>query len=152
MAAMTEGSAEKGLRFLLRFNGVLAIGTIFSVLMPHAWLVWCVRQVDPEINVRLLVVYLARALSVFYLLLGLLLVLFAADVRRYRRAITVIMWWTLFAAASMLVQAAPFVRDFQGSWFFWVMLGDGVYGLVTAVGILWLQRQVPSAEDKLTTG
>ena len=141
----TKRSAEKWLRFLLRFNGILAVGGIFAVVMPHTWLVWCVGKVEPDMPVGLLVSYLARALSAFYVLLGLLLILFATHVRRYRRPITVMMLWTLFAAGSLLVQAVTFIRDTSDSWFLWALLADAVYGIVTAVACLVLQWRIANA-------
>ena len=152
MGTSPVSSAEKWLKFLLRFNGVLAVGAIFAVVMPHSWLVWCVSKVDPDTPVRLLVSYLARTLSVFYLLLGLLLLLFATDVRRFGRAITLTMLWTLFAAALLSVQAAPSIDELRHSWFFWAMLGDGVYGLTVAVCILLLQRRVAKTDQRALSG
>jgi hypothetical protein len=51
--------------------------------MPQSWLVWCVSKVEPGLQVALLVSYLARALSLLFVLVGLLMIKFAKDVRRY---------------------------------------------------------------------
>ena len=47
-------TAENWLKFILRFNGILAVMAIVAVLMPQSWLVWCVSKVEPGLNVGLL--------------------------------------------------------------------------------------------------
>jgi hypothetical protein len=40
-------TAENWLKFILRFNGVLATLAVVAVLMPQSWLVWCISKVEP---------------------------------------------------------------------------------------------------------
>ena len=93
-------TAKNWLKFILRFNGILAVLAVVAVLMPQSWLVWCVSKVEPGLQVGLLVSYLARALSMFFVLVGILLIEFAKDVERYKTPIRIIPIWCLFAIFS----------------------------------------------------
>ncbi len=130
------------MKWLLRINGVLAVMAVPAVVMPHSWLVWCVARVDPDLPVTALVSYLARLLSAYYVLLGVLLLLFAADVRHYARAIRLVAIWCCAACVGLLAAALPFLSYLAGQWFFWCVAADGLYGLALAVTILLLQRRI----------
>ena len=125
----------------LRVLGVLAVG---AVAMPHSWLDWSVDRIEPGLRVYVVVPYLARLLSAFYVLLGVLLLVFARDVRRYHRPIQLTAIWTCLSVAALLVHvtACSFMLR---HWFTWCVLMDGAYGLAVAVAVLILQRRVPRA-------
>ena len=61
-------NTEKYLRLLLRIVGASAILAIVAVIMPHSWLVYWVNLAEPGTSVRVLIPYLARLLSAYYVL------------------------------------------------------------------------------------
>jgi len=75
--------AERALKLLLRVVGISTLPAIIAVFMPHSWLVWSTGFAEPGTPVKVLVSYLARLLSAYYVLLGLMFLVFATDVRRY---------------------------------------------------------------------
>lgn len=95
-------TAERWLRFLLRLNGFLGVNAAFALVMPHTWLVWCIGKAQPGLPVLPLMAYLARYLSGFYVFLGLMLLVFATDVRRYAPPIRLTMFWCWFLGAAVL--------------------------------------------------
>ena len=135
-------AAEWWLKLVLRINGVLAVMAVVAVLAPHAWLVWCVEKVDPDLPVRALVSYLARMLSALYVLLGVMLLVFATDVRCHARAIRLLMFWCYFVVAAMLAQAVPYFSLLLRQRFFWLIAADGLYGVAMATAVLLLQRRI----------
>ncbi len=76
-------AAERRLKLLLRVVGIVSLPAVVAVFMPHSWLVRGVELAEPGTSVRVLVSYLARLLSAFYVLLGGMMVVFSTDVRRY---------------------------------------------------------------------
>ena len=138
---------ERFLKFILRLNGVLAILAIGAVLMPHSWLVWCVSRVEPELHVGFLVSYLARSLSMFFVLVGIFLLIFAMDVRLYRRAITCTAWWVVGAIVCFVAYCWPYLSDLMAYWFFWFVVGDAAFSLVFAAAILVCQFLIRHGEE-----
>jgi hypothetical protein len=136
---MTE---ERWLRFLLRLNGVLAVMAAVAVVMPHSWLVWCVGKAEPGLPVLPLVSFLARLLSGFYVLLGILLLIFATDVRRYARPIQLTMIWCWLLGGALLSVAVPDAAVLLARRFFRLYLSDMIYGLIMSVAIVLLLRRV----------
>jgi len=95
-------NTEKYLRLLLRIVGASAILAIVAVIMPHSWLVYWVNLAEPGTSVRVLIPYLARLLSAYYVLLGVLLVFFASDVRRY--ILSDAIFGVVFAVAMLILE------------------------------------------------
>ena len=134
--------AEVWLKLLLRVVGVSAALAVVPAIMPHSWLVWCVDKAEPGTRVHLLIAYLARLLSAYYALLGVLLLVFAGDVRRYAPAIRTVVIWCLLAATflvSSLLFAPP---SLNRGWFFWFICSDGCFGIIFSLCILLLQRSI----------
>ena len=135
-------TAERWLKFLLRLNGFGALAFAPGMFMPHAWLVWCVGKVEPGLPVLPLVSFLARELAGFYVLLGILLLLFASDVRRYARATLLVMIWCWLLGGALLLAGLPndaLLLDHRFfRWLFW----DMIYGAVMTVAILTLLHRV----------
>lgn len=134
--------SEKCLKFILRLNGVLGIMAVVAVVMPHAWLAECVAKVEPGLPVAFLVAYLARSLSMFFVLVSVFLVIFSTDVVRYRVPITVVAIWILMAISCFGAYSWPYLSDLSKQWFFWFVVGDAAWSLVCAVAILVLQSRV----------
>jgi hypothetical protein len=110
--------------------------------MPQSWLAWCVAQVEPNVAVGLLLTYLVRLASGLYVFMGAMLLLFATDVRRYRTAIAVAMWWIALFGVAVLIPGARYIPNVMDQWFFWCVACDGLVGLVTVVAVLVLQARV----------
>ena len=134
--------AEWWLKLLLRANGVLGLLAIGAVAMPHAWLAWSASKVEPDMRVFLLVPYLARLLSAFYVLLGGLLLVFAGDVRRYRLPIQIVALWVWFGVVALFLPATQCASVLLQHWFAWCVFFDGLYGLGVSSAILILQRRI----------
>ena len=120
----------------------MAVFAVLCVVMPHSWLLWCINCVEPDLPVTLVVTYLARMVSAFYFLLGVMLLVLANDIRKYRRMIQIIMCWTLFAGLFFGIHALGKFGYLVTQPFFWFIAGDVAYGLVLTITILLLLRRV----------
>jgi len=138
--------SEKCLKFILRLNGLLAIMAVVAVFMPHSWLAWCVSKVEPELSVGFLVAYLARSLSMFFVLVGLFLLIFASDVHLYRKSITCVAIWIICAIGCFVLYSWPSFPDLVKHWFFWFVVGDASLSLGFALAILACQFRLHRAK------
>ena len=130
------------LKLLLRVVGVSAVLAVVPAIMPQAWLVWCVDKAEPDTPVHLLITYLVRLLSAYYALLGVLLLVFAGDVRRYAPALRAVAVWCLLAAIFLVSSLLFEVTGSNRGWFFWFIFSDGCFGIVFSVCVLFLQRGI----------
>jgi hypothetical protein len=145
-------SPERHLKLLLRVVGIVTLPAVVAVFMPHSWLVCSVQYAEPGTPVKVLVSYLARLLSAFYVLLGLMFLVFAADVRRYAGPIRLVALWSLMAVVGFVIYGVPALVKGGFGWFIWFAAGDVAFGFFMAVTILLLQwsmagydrRQVPA--------
>jgi hypothetical protein len=92
--------------------------------------------------VGLLVSYLARALSLYAFLAGLLFLVFAGDVRRYRTPLRVMAFWCLFAIFAFSLYATPHLSHLMRQWFFWFIVSDATYSLIFVLAILVLLSRI----------
>ena len=77
--------AEKALVILLRFVGVGALFALVAVFMPVSWMATTHRWLGlGEMPTGPVVEYLARSVSAYYALFGVLCLTVAADVDRHR--------------------------------------------------------------------
>jgi len=134
--------AELWLKWLLRVIGASASLAVAAVVMPHSWLVFCVERVKPGTPVRLLVPYLARLVSAYYVLLGLLMMFLACDVRRYEHVIRLVAIWCILAGIVLLSYYTLETRGSERGWFFWFICGDAVFGIAFGSCLLLLQRKI----------
>lgn len=134
--------AEVWLKLLLRVVGVPAVLAVVPAIMPQSWLVWCVDKAEPGTRVRLLITYLARLLSAYYALLGVLLLVFSGDIRRYAPAIRIVAIWCLLAAIFLVSYLLISVPSSIRGWFFWFIFSDGSFGIIFSLCILLLQRSI----------
>ncbi len=139
--------SEKCLKFILRLNGLLAMMAVVAVLMPHSWLVWCVSRVEPELSVGFLVAYLARSLSMFFVLVGIFLLIFATDVNRYHKSITCVAIWIMCAIGCFALYAWTSIPELAEHWFFWFVVGDASLSLLFALAILACQFRIQHAKN-----
>lgn len=141
-------SAERWLKRLLRVIGIMCLPAIVGVLMPHCWLAWAVERVEPGTPVKVLVSYLARVLSAFYVLLGVLLLIFSTDVRRYVWPLRLLALWCLPVPVVFIIHArGAFAAGLTG-WFFWAVALDMVCGFAMAVAILLLLSRIARADRR----
>ena len=138
---------EKFLKLILRLNGALAVMAIGAVVMPHSWLVWWVDKAEPGLAVGFLVGYLARTLSMFFVLVGLFLLVFASDVHRYRRPITYTAVWVLGAIACFGLYCWPYLPELLQHRFFWFVVADASWSLLFSVAILVCQSRIKYGES-----
>ncbi|MHC4084415.1 MAG: hypothetical protein ACYSWZ_06910 [Planctomycetota bacterium] len=139
---------ERALKLLLLVVGIITLPAIIAVFMPHSWLVRGVELAEPGTEVGVLVSYLARLLSAFYVLLGVMLVVFSTDVRRYTEAIRLVALWSLMAAVGFMIYGGPALIKGGFGWFIWFVAGDVAFGFTLAVAILQLQWQIAKQDHK----
>ncbi|NIP26209.1 MAG: hypothetical protein GWN67_27495 [Phycisphaerae bacterium] len=135
-------NAEQALKLLLLIVGIVSLPAIVAVFMPYSWLVRGVELAEPGTPVKVLVSYLARLLSAFYVLFGCMMVVFSTDVRRYAGAIRLVALWSLMAVIGFLIYGGPALVKGGLGWFVWFVAGDVAFGFAFAVAILLLQRQI----------
>jgi hypothetical protein len=131
--------AERRLKLLLRVVGIVSLPAVVAVFMPHSWLVRNVEVAEPGTPVRVLVSYLARMVSAFYVLLGGMMVVFSADVRHYASLIRLVALWSLMAVLAFVIYGGPVLFKGGFGWFIWFVAGDVAFGFALAVAILLLQ-------------
>ena len=140
--------AERALKLLLRVVGIVTLPAVVAVFMPHSWLVCSVRYAEPGTPVKVLVSYLARLLSAYYFLLGLMFLVLATDVRRYAGPIRLVALWLLMAVVGFLIYGVPALVKGGFGWFIWFAAGDVAFGFTLAVAILLLQRCMAKDDDR----
>jgi hypothetical protein len=132
--------AERALKLLLRVVGIVTLPAVVAVFMPYSWLVCSVQYAEPGTPVKVLVSYLARLLSAYYFLLGLMFLVFATDVRRYAAPIRLVTLWLLMAVVGFVIYGVPALVKGGFGWFIWFAAGDVAFGFTLAVAVLLLQR------------
>jgi len=135
-------TAERWLKFLLRLNGCGAVAFAPAMFIPHAWLAWCIGHVRPVLPDLPLVSFLARELAGFYVLLGILLLVFASDARRYARPILLTMVWCWLLGGALLLAGLPNGALLLDHRFFRWLYWDMIYGAVMTVAILTLLHRI----------
>ena len=139
---------ERGLKLLLRIVGIVSLPAIIAVFMPYSWLVRGVELAEPGTEVGVLVSYLARLLSAFYVLLGGMMVVFSTDVRRYAGAIRLVALWSLMAVVGFVIYGGPALVKGGFGWFIWFVASDVAFGFFVAVAILVLQWRIAKYDRK----
>ena len=141
-------AAERRLKLLLRVVGIVSLPAVVAVFMPHSWLVRGVQAAEPGTPVLVLVSYLARLLSAFYVLLGGMMVVFSIDVRRYAGPIRLVALWSLMAVVAFLIYGAPVLVKGGFGWFIWFVASDVAFGFALAVAILLLQWHITKQDRR----
>ncbi len=139
---------ERALKLLLRIVGIVSLSAIIAVFMPYSWLVRGVELAEPGTEVGVLVSYLARLLSAFYVLLGGMMVVFSSDVRRYAGAIRLVALWSLMAVVGFVIYGGPALVKGGFGWFIWFVASDVAFGFTFAVAILLLQRRITKQDHR----
>ena len=135
-------TTERHLKLLLRVVGIVSLPAVVAVFMPYSWLVRGVELAEPDTEVGVLVSYLSRLLSAFYVLLAGILLVFSTDVRRYAGPIRLVALWSLMAVVGFLIPGVPALARGGFGWFIWFVTGDVAFGFAFAVAILLLQWRI----------
>ena len=106
---------ERVLRFMLRYIGAVSILALVAVFMPYAWM----NAIHQYLGMGALpsepiVGYLARSLSLFYALMGGLLVICSFDVVRYRKVICFL--GAAFACFGIVMWFVDFLEGMPDYW------------------------------------
>ena len=143
-------SAEKHLKLLLRVVGIVSLPAVVAVFMPHSWLVQGVEAAEPGTPVLVLVSYLSRLLSAFYVLLGAMMIIFSTDVRRYAGPIRLVALWSLMAVVGFLIHGVPALVEGGHGWFVWFVASDVAFGLALAIAVILLQGRIAIYDRRQT--
>jgi hypothetical protein len=136
----TAGTHERMLRLILLAIGLAELGAVMGICMPvslmktiHSWLG---LGAMPE---GVLVPYLARSLSAFYVVHAGIMLICAIDLRRYAPMI-IYLAWAGIAFASLVT-----FLDIQAGfpWYWWAVEGPGL--IVLSIAMLVLVRRVPAS-------
>ncbi len=128
---------ERVLKLILQINGAVMATALVAVFMSHDQMAaihqWLGLGKFPE---GIIVDYLARSLSAFYALMGVLYIVLARDIRAYATIITFMAW------ASICFGVATIIIDLQLGFPAWWTWGEGPFIIVYGAVVLWLQRKV----------
>jgi hypothetical protein len=128
--------SERVLRFMLRYVGAVSLLALIAVFMPEAWMDATHRALGMGLlPAEPIVGYLARSLSLFYALMGGLLLLCSFDPRRYR--IILCYLGAAFTFFGMVVWHVDFVEGMPSYWKH--AEGPGVILIGAAILILTLR-------------
>jgi hypothetical protein len=124
--------------WLLRVFGGMTVLALPTVFLPVSWMAeihaWLGLGTFPESTVT---DYMARSLSLLYGLVGVLILLFASDVERYRPLIAYMGWGS--TAAGIVLLGIGLHAGLPWWWTWHEGPSSTAFGLV----ILWLLRSVP---------
>jgi hypothetical protein len=136
---------ERILKLILRINGVVMATAVFAVFLPADWMATIHDKwlgLEPEFPNQPIVIYLARSLSAFYAMMGILYLILARDVRVYAPVISFMAW------ASLCFGAATIIIDLQLDFPAWWIWGESPYIIAYGVAVLWLQAKMKSDEHE----
>ena len=129
-------TSTKVLKILLQIIGVIALFALIGVLMPLSWMTGTHRWLGlGEMPSDPIVEYLARSLSAFYAFIGVLCLIVAADLERYR---------SLVRRLGVLIAAFGVVQlgiDLTANFPLWWTASEGPLTIVFGVWIFFLARQ-----------
>ena len=132
---------ERILKLILRINGVVMATAVFAVFLPADWMATIHDKwlgLESEFPNQPIVIYLARSLSAFYAMMGILYLILARDVRVYAPVISFMAW------ASLCFGAATIIIDLQLDFPAWWTWGEGPYICAYGAAVLWLQAKMKS--------
>jgi len=121
---------------LLRLEATIEVLAFVAVVMPHAWMAATHRWLGMgELSTFPLLDYMIRSVSLLYGLHGVLLLLLATDVVRFRLLI-------IYTAASYLLAAVAFAAiDLRNSMPWWWSVSEVGSVFSLALVLFWLLRK-----------
>jgi len=131
---------EHLLCWLLRLTGVAQLGAVVAIVLPTAWMStlheWTGLGPLPTAPI---VSYLTRSISALYAIHGLLLLVIATDLRRFRPIVVAVGVVHLLFGVAMVG-----IDRHAGMPLAWT-LGEGPVIIAAGCATLWLVRAVPRA-------
>ena len=134
-----SANPERILKLILQITGGIMVMAIVAVFLPldqmaniHQWL----NLEKTEFPKTGIVDYLARSLSAFYVLMGMLYIVLARDIRVYAPVVAFVAWANIFFGLVTIW------IDVRIKFPLWWTLGEGPFIVLFGVLILWLQRKV----------
>jgi hypothetical protein len=128
---------ERLLRFLLRYIGVVSLLALVAVFMPYAWMDSIHRALGlGKLPAEPIVGYLARSLSLFYALLGGLMLLCSFDLSRYRMVLCYL--GAAFVLFGMVMWGVDFVEGMPDYWRHW----EGPFVIAFGLAVLALSLRL----------
>ena len=123
--------------WLLRIMGAMAATALLAMLLPVEWMAtthaWLGLGEFPRDGI---VSYLARSLSMFYGLIGLLILLLSTDVERFRPIIRYAGWGSIVAGVCLLGIGLEAELPRWWSWH------EGPSSTAFGIAVLWLLKGV----------
>ncbi len=128
-------SADRTLTVLLRLIGATALLALVAVFMPIGWMAAIHRWLGlGEMPTDPIVGYLARSVSLFYALFGILFLVLASDLQRYRPLLRVV------GISAALLGVALWGVDAVAGMPGWWALGEGPLTIAVGIWIVVLAR------------
>ena len=133
---------ERLLKLILQINGGVMATALVAVFLSHDQMAiihnkWLGLKEFPK---GIIVDYLARSLSAFYAIMGILYLVLARDIRAHATIITFMAWASIcFGTASIVINLQ---LDFP-AWWTW---GEGPFIILFGTAILWLQRKMKTTK------
>jgi len=132
-----KANPERILKLILQINGVVMASAVFAVFLSHDQMAaihqWLGLGEFPDAKI---VDYLARSLSTFYVMIGVLYIALARDIHVYASIITLAAW------ASICFGVASIIIDLQLGFPAWWTWGEGPFVIVYGAVVLWLQQKI----------
>ncbi len=139
-----SANPERLLKLILQINGTVMAAALVAVFMSHDQMAaihqWLGLGKFPE---GIIVDYLARSLSAFYAIMGVLYIVLARDIRAYATIITFVAW------ASICFGVATIIIDLQLDFPAWWTWGEGPFIIMYGTVVLWLQRKVKKTPEEV---
>ena len=137
------------LKLILQINGAVMATALIAVFLSHDQMAaiheWLELEVE-KFPKAIIVDYIARSLSAFYAIMGILYLVLARDVHAHASVITFMAW------ASICFGVGSIVIGLQLGFPTWWTWGEGPFIILYGVAILWLQRKInTSARETLET-
>jgi len=128
---------ERVLKLILQINGAVMATALVAVFMSHDQMAaihqWLGLGKFPE---GIIVDYLARSLSAFYAIMGILYLVLARDIRAHASVITFMAW------ASICFGVGCIFIGLQLGFPAWWTWGEGPFIILYGAAILWLQWKI----------
>ncbi len=141
-----SANPERILKLILQINGAVMATALVAVFLPQDWMAdihqWLNLE-EAKFPKTSIVDYLARSLSAFYALMGVLYIVLARDIRAYATIITFMAW------ASICFGVATIIIDLQLGFPAWWTWGEGPFIIAYGAGVLWLQRKVKKTPEEV---
>ena len=132
-----RANPERILKLVLQINGWIMATAVFAVFLSHDQMAtihqWLGLGKFPDAKI---VGYLARSLSGFYAILGVLYIALARDIHAYASIITLAAW------ASICFGIGSIIINLQLNFPLWWTWGEGLFIAGYGVVILWLQKRI----------